>query len=214
MNAPPQDIIVLVLNDCSNPGIDITTTETGRRDANLAIFRSIQKTWTHITATATNLHVCTKRLPMPSHKGKRDVATGPVILYLPKVDAIEAIRLHMDPTRPPPTNFIPMPEDRARGPIDGSSRTSGLGRGHGQGRGRILPPIGSESEAQHNPPREEAPDVAVSTRIRTQPTRPVMARHDHRSDDERMTDDELDSSAELDDFVEEEDYMDADGEGL
>eukprot|EP00873_Tetraselmis_striata_P023046 jgi/Tetstr1/443310/TSEL_031325.t1 len=47
MNGPPQDIIVLVLNDYSNPGgIDITT-ENERRDANLTIFRSIQKMDAH-----------------------------------------------------------------------------------------------------------------------------------------------------------------------
>eukprot|EP00873_Tetraselmis_striata_P002355 jgi/Tetstr1/422619/TSEL_013425.t1 len=57
MNAPPQDTIVLVLNDYSNPGIDITT-ENERRDANLTIFRSIQETRMHITATATDLNVC------------------------------------------------------------------------------------------------------------------------------------------------------------
>eukprot|EP00873_Tetraselmis_striata_P005112 jgi/Tetstr1/425376/TSEL_015823.t1 len=88
----PRDADVALINDHSNPGIDITT-ENERRDANLTIFRSIQKTWTHITATATDLHACTKRFPMPSRKGKRDVTSGTVKLSLPKVDAIEAIRL-------------------------------------------------------------------------------------------------------------------------
>eukprot|EP00873_Tetraselmis_striata_P003049 jgi/Tetstr1/423313/TSEL_014011.t1 len=39
MNAPPKYIIALVLNDYSNPGIDIIT-EIERRGANLTIFRS------------------------------------------------------------------------------------------------------------------------------------------------------------------------------
>eukprot|EP00873_Tetraselmis_striata_P009675 jgi/Tetstr1/429939/TSEL_019802.t1 len=38
---------------------------------------------------------------MPSHKGKRDVTSGTVKLSLPKVDAIEAIRLQTDPITAP-----------------------------------------------------------------------------------------------------------------
>eukprot|EP00873_Tetraselmis_striata_P034571 jgi/Tetstr1/454835/TSEL_041715.t1 len=105
MNASPQDIIVLFLNDYSNPGIDITT-ENERRDVNLAIFMSLQKTRTHLTATATELLVCTKRLPMPSHKGKRDVTTGTVKLSLPKVDVIEAIRMQTDPGTAPANKLV------------------------------------------------------------------------------------------------------------